>query len=1304
MNLHAVFDSLPGIYLLTEADDSYRIIAVSDGLLEASMRRREDLVGKSIFEAFPGNAGDIRKLRESLERVRTHGHEDEMPVLHLPVRRSTRDGGAGERYWSTVNAPVFDGNGKLTHIIQHIRDVTELIRHEQRESETSAGQRQLESRARQMEADLVQRSQELKRLNEHLSFAQRIAHIGSMELGIGDGQRTWSDEVYNILGLDRGTPPSPEVIAAIVHPDDRPLLDAARERAMRGEQAEFEHRIVRPDGEVRHVRERVQLVRDDDGRPERLFGTLQDITENRQEQERLQRSEHLMRAAGQMAKLGAWQLDVAEQEITWSDEVAAIHELPPGSRINFADALRYVAPKWRDTIREALDACIHEGKPYDLEFQIVTAKGRRAWARVIGQAVYDAHGKVACVRGALQDITQKKQAEAKIENLAERLTATFESISDGFATVDNQWRLTFMNRQAERIVRRPREEILGKNIWEEYKEAAGTGFEHEYRRAKAENRTVTFEEYFPPLKLWLDVTAYPSPDGLAVYFRDITDRKQAEAARRESEERTQLIVRNALDAVITIDAGSVITGWNPQAEKTFGWSRDEAVGGCLYELVIPEAFRAAHRRGIARFLETGEGPLLNRHTEVTALHRDGHEFPVELSIVALKGSEGFTFSAFVRDITERKQADEALHRYAEHLAATFDKVQTGICEVDLDGRFRRVNPAFAELLGYTQEELKGRNFAELTHPDDLEAGRDALRALASGEIASYQAEKRYLRRDGKTVWVALRSTMVRNSDGEAVYALTTMHDVTERKEHEMRLQQQAALLDQARDAIIVRDVDNRITYWNKGAERLYGWTAGEAIGRDMEELLQPSPQTFHAAVRHVLEKDEWNGEITKRRKDGSIVNIDGAWTLARDDNGRPQSILTIDTNITERLALEEQLRQSQRLESIGKLTGGVAHDFNNLLTVILGNAELMLDRVPAGDPLHKLAEMSRTAANRGAELTHRLLAFARRQALEPHMIDVNQLVLGMEDLLRRTLLENIDLEVIPRDNAWWAFVDPGQLEAVLLNLAINARDAMPEGGLLTIEIDNVELDDAYAADNAEVTPGRYVMIAVSDTGHGIPPENLGRVFDPFFTTKEKGKGTGLGLSMAYGFAKQSEGHIKIYSEPGQGTTVRLYLRRANRAEEAATLGAGTKTEPSGSEKVLIVEDDELVREHAASQLQKLGYNVIAAPDGPRALEIMKRESDIDLLFTDVIMSGGMTGRELAETAKRLRPKLKVLYTSGYTENAIVHQGRLDRGVHLLQKPYQRTELAKKLRQALQESGRKDNDRDKGNDKPHSDTR
>ena len=382
---------------------------------------------------------------------------------------------------------------------------------------------------------------------------------------------------------------------------------------------------------------------------------------------------------------------------------------------------------------------------------------------------------------------------------------------------------------------------------------------------------------------------------------------------------------------------------------------------------------------------------------------------------------------------------------------------------------------------------------------------------------------------------------------------------------------------------------------------------------------------------------------------------------------------------------QQQLAQSQKMEAVGQLTGGIAHDFNNLLTVITGAAEILSDDVTDQPELATTLSMINEAAQRGAELTQRLLAFARKQPLQPRATDTNELVSTAIKLLRPTLGENIEIESMFEEHAWPALVDPGQLTTAIVNLAVNARDAMPNGGKLTLETGNVRLDEAYAAANREVSPGAYVMIAVSDNGTGIPAAIIDKVFDPFFTTKEVGKGTGLGLSMVYGLVKQSGGHIKIYCEDGLGTCIKLYLPSAA-GRNVEFVGTTTAVPiQRGTETILVVEDDPLVRSYAIAQLRALGYRTIPAANADEALAFIDQGTRCDLLFTDVIMPGSRNGRELAGELMRRRPELKVVYTSGYSQSAIVHHGRLDPGVLLLTKPYRRSELAQIVRAALNEA-------------------
>jgi signal transduction histidine kinase/CheY-like chemotaxis protein len=413
------------------------------------------------------------------------------------------------------------------------------------------------------------------------------------------------------------------------------------------------------------------------------------------------------------------------------------------------------------------------------------------------------------------------------------------------------------------------------------------------------------------------------------------------------------------------------------------------------------------------------------------------------------------------------------------------------------------------------------------------------------------------------------------------------------------------------------------------------------------------------------------------------IQLQQAYAALEEETSQRRKAEAMVKRFQEIEANEAQIRQAQKMEAIGQLTGGVAHDFNNILTVITGTIEILGDAVKDRPHLSQITNMISAAASRGADLTQHLLAFARQQPLQPRSTDVNALVIDAARLLRPTLGEQIEIDSMLAHDSAPALIDPSQLSTAILNLAFNARDAMPNGGKLTLETRNVVLDENYASMNSEAKPGNYVMIAVSDTGDGIPRSLLDKVFEPFFTTKDVGKGSGLGLSMVYGFVKQSNGHIKIYSEEGHGTAVKLYLPQAVGVVDTPVAETGVVTGGEhGDESILIVEDDALVREYVVTQVSRFGYHALTARNATEALAIIDGDERIDLLFTDVIIPGGMNGRQLATEALKRRPGLKVLYTSGYTENAIVHHGRLDAGVLLLPKPYLSSDLARMIRAAL----------------------
>ena len=488
--------------------------------------------------------------------------------------------------------------------------------------------------------------------------------------------------------------------------------------------------------------------------------------------------------------------------------------------------------------------------------------------------------------------------------------------------------------------------------------------------------------------------------------------------------------------------------------------------------------------------------------------------------------------------------------------------------------------------------------------------------------------------------------------------------------------------ENTREVIWVTDPEkNEMIYVSSAYEEIWGHTCESLYERPRSFLDAIDPMDRERVTTALAKQPlgEYDEEYRIVRRDGTVRWIRDRAFPIRDRRGHVYRIVGIADDITERKATEEQLRQVQKMEAVGQLTRGVAHDFNNLLTIITGSLELLAERLTENERLHRLAQAALGAALRGADLSGRLLTFSRRQPLAPKVIDLNKLISGMTEVLQRTLSEDIEIETVTARRLWKASADSSQLQNALINLAVNARDAMPAGGMLTIESANVHIDENYAAAHADLTAGPYVMLAVSDTGTGMSPEVAERAFEPFFTTKETDEGSGLGLSMVHSFVKQAGGQVNIYSELSHGTTVKIYLPRASERQVDADPEPPAGAEPRGAgETILVVEDDADVRRLAHSLLADLGYQVVEAGDGASALAVLDEMPEVALLFTDVVLPGGMCGTELAREARRRRHGLKVLFTSGYSKKAIVRHGRVDEGVELIEKPYRKASLARKL--------------------------
>ncbi|WGS17977.1 MULTISPECIES: PAS domain-containing sensor histidine kinase [unclassified Bradyrhizobium] len=627
-------------------------------------------------------------------------------------------------------------------------------------------------------------------------------------------------------------------------------------------------------------------------------------------------------------------------------------------------------------------------------------------------------------------------------------------------------------------------------------------------------------------------------------------------------------------------------------------------------------------------------------------------------------------------------------------------VDYAIYFVEPDGTVASWNSGAARLKGYSAGEIIGRSFSLFYTPEDQAAGLPQKALATATEQGRFTSEGWRVRKDGSRFWAIAVIEAVRDRDGSLIGFAKVTRDVTERQEATQALleseQRYRRLIEAVVDyAIFQLDATGAIVTWNPGAERIKGYAPEEIIGQHFSRFYTDEDRAA-GIPRRALEEAAQNGRFESEgwrvRKDGSRFWASVVIDRIVDESGALVGFAKVTRDISERREAQEalakvqdQLLASQKLEAVGQLSGGIAHDFNNLLMIVLGNLETIERhgrQLADNAAFQRALSYAKRGAQRAAGLTSRLLAFSRRQALDPKPIDLNNFLNGLQDFLQRTLGERIEVHAIGSAGLWQIEVDPNHLESVIVNLAINARDAMPDGGKLTLEAANISADHDYSARNPELSPGQYVVVGVTDTGVGMSADTLSHAFEPFFTTKEAGQGTGLGLSQLYGFVKQSGGHTKIYSEVGQGTSIKMYFPRyCGAAARKESDEPFTEVASNRAETILVVEDDESLRIYIGDLLRELNYRVLTASNAQTALKILLERRHIDLVLTDVVMPG-MNGREFGKRAAEMRPGLKILYMTGYSRNAIMHHGRLDRGVELLEKPVSQAKLALRVREML----------------------
>lgn len=857
-----------------------------------------------------------------------------------------------------------------------------------------------------------------------------------------------------------------------------------------------------------------------------------------------------MARAEQIAQLGSWERDLRTNELTWSANVYRMFGLDPDvDQPSYEAFMATVHPDDRDRLAIAQTRAVEDQGTLQIEYRIVHADGSTRWMREVGALEQDDDGTPIRITGVVLEISDRSVPGGPAPKRAPHLLHTLERYDDGVIILDSEWRFVHVNEEAERVMDRPRDEMVGKNFWELYPSQVGSESGREFRRALDEQVPVHFVFRSESSERRLDVNAYPLTEGLAVYFRDVT-----KSYRDDKEMRLQ---RAALEAA----ANSIV-------------------------------------------------------------------------------------------ITDR------------------------------DGMIEWFNPAFADTHGVASEEVVGHSPGELigSNVHSKEFYAEMWKTILSGKV--WRGEIVNRRKDGVQITEELTITPVQDARGEISNFIGIKQDITARKEADLRLKEQAALIDQASDAIIVRDLEHNIVFWNGSAESIYGWTRKEVSGRSIAKLLYSDPEAFWDATEQVVREGAWSGELEQRTKDGRVIVVLGRWTLLRDDDGMPRSILAVNTDITKSRTLELHATRAQRLESIGTLAGGIAHDLNNMLAPVM----IGLDLLAHGERDEKrlsLLDNMRNSVNHGAGLVQKVLSFARgvdgvRMTLFPE-----QLLREVHSMLESGVRRNIQVVEEAESNLWPIDGDPTQLHEALLGIAVNGIDAMPEGGTLTMSVRNVNVDAQFAAMHANLEPGPYVCFTITDDGVGIPEDVQARMFEPFYTTKDFGKGTGLGLSASLGSVHSHGGIIEVTSEVGHGSRFQVYIPAALNPS-MGELGMISKDDvPSGrGELILIADDEAAVRAITRKTLELNGYKVITAEDGTEAVGLFaQHRHEIRVVITDMMMPS-MDGPALVRAIRRMVPDIPVvIWTGRVAEDVMGSVVRL--GVaHVLKKPFRARDLLDALEEVL----------------------
>ena len=1034
------------------------------------------------------------------------------------------------------------------------------------------------------------------------------------------------------------------------HPDDLAHCQALIADLLAGRHREstLEKRCLRKNGDIVWVRASLSVVNAGENRVPRLITVTEDVTKQKLNAENFQRSEALLRIAGRVARIGGWRIDLPEQKLFWSDETCLIHGFPPGYAPTLEEGISLFLPEDREYVNRLVKACARDGTPYDFELQKLTAQGRLIWVRSIGEAVRDAEGKIIRLQGAFQDITEHKLAELELARM-NRALRMLSACGEALIHAENESQLLA-------DICRLTVEIGGYRMaWVGYAE------NDEAKSIRPVAHAGEEQGYLLGIKLsWSD----QSPAGRGPAAQSIQQGQPVMCSDLAASEAFLPWIQEATARGYR----SVICLPLRQSDHTFG----------LLALYLGEVHAATPQeikllQEMADDLAFGIGSLRARQER-----RRIHDTMLKVAANVSRSSSSEFYVQIAANMAEALGADAAfLGRVDTEKPSSVRTIAAVI-----DGQ--QVDNFAYEVTGTPCEHLLRQDECIIT--EKAAEQFPLAQALQSLGGQAYVG-RRFVNSAGQPIGLlfAVFRQPLRNTDFIApilrIFATRAAAEL-ERQEAESRIREQASLLDKAQDAILVRTLDHRVTYWNKSCERLYGWLAAEAVGKYVQQLIYRDTPQLDQAMSHVLKHGEWTGELRQISKAQQEIVIEARWTLVRDDQGRPTAVLAINTDITEKKKLEAQFLRTQRMESIGTLAGGIAHDLNNVLAPILMSVQ-MLEMSARNEEDRTVLSTLKNCAQRGADLVQQVLSFARGMPGERVAVNLRHIGVDIQKIVDETFPKHIEAHLNLSRELWPVIGDPTQLHQVLMNLCVNARDAMPHGGKLTVTMENVVLDKIPAGTNPECKPGAYVRLNVTDTGVGIPPEIRDKIFEPFFTTKDVGRGTGLGLSTASGIVKSHGGFINLQSELGRGTAFNIYLPASRENKEQAAENTPFTLTPRGiGELILVVDDEASIRLVAQKTLTRFGYRVLLANHGAEALALYRQQADeIALVLTDMAMPV-MDGLALIIALKKLKPSVRIIASSGMTSQENLTRAK-ENGVHqFVAKPYTASILLKAIREEL----------------------